>query len=150
MTTIALVSCVKMKARRTCRARDLYISPLFQSMRKYAEENADEWYILSAMYGLLNPLELVRPYELTLKTMKKPERVAWAKKVRKQLKIALPSKGTIMFLAGKDYREYLQDHLEAKGYKIRIPMEGLKLGDQLKWLKEQTTHKIQREGFGLT
>ncbi len=76
---IALVSCVKSKRRSPIAARDLYTSELFRKLRRYAETHADCWYILSAEHGLLRPEQETAPYERTLNTMKKGERLACAR-----------------------------------------------------------------------
>ena len=42
----------------------MYISPLFQKMMAYAERlNPKGIFILSAKYGLLNPNDIIEPYE---------------------------------------------------------------------------------------
>jgi hypothetical protein len=135
---IALVSCVKTKQKSAAVAEDLYISALFRSMRKYAEKNADEWFILSAQHGLLRPDQVIAPYERTLITMAKPDRLAWAAKVQKQLLKVLPPKANVIILAGERYREYIEPFLTAQGFEVTVPMNKMKFGTQLRWLKEQT------------
>src|SRR2546425_734049 len=102
---IALISCVKSKHNAPSPARDLYTSTLFNGMRKYAEHNADAWFILSAEYGLLTPDQLISPYEKTLNRMPKAGRVRWADRVQQQLIKSLPSGATVIILAGDRYRE---------------------------------------------
>lgn len=63
---IALVSCVKSKLATAARAVQLYTSPWFRACRRYAERYADEWYILSAEYGVLCLEQIVTPYERSL------------------------------------------------------------------------------------
>jgi len=133
--TIVLVSCVKSKSNKPQPARDLYTSTLFKGCSAYAEKFGDEWYILSAKYGLLNPSQVVAPYEKTLNNMLAAERRTWAKGVLSDLKRVIVSGDEIIFLAGKRYREYLIKPLEKLGCKISIPMEGLPFGKQLRWLK---------------
>lgn len=152
MTTIALVSCVKKKGHLACEARDLYISPLFQGMREYAENYADEWYILSAKYGLVHPLEKIGCYNESLKDKTSEQRKLWCKAVLKQLKAAIAPitnyrKHKVILLAGQHYRLHLEMNLHKMGFTIEIPMEGMKLGEQLKWLKQQ--NHPQMEGFGI-
>jgi hypothetical protein len=84
-TRVALVSCVKSKRDTAAAARDLYTSQLFIGRKRYAEQHADAWYILSAKYGVLHPEQVTHPYELTLKTMPKEDRLAWAERVQQQL-----------------------------------------------------------------
>lgn len=135
---IALVSCVKKKQASRKPAQDLYVSDLFKGMRRYAEKNAKSWFILSARHGLLRPDQVISPYDLTLKTMPKPDRLAWAAKVQDQLTDALPTGAMVIILAGERYREHLVPFLIGQGFEVKIPMEGLRFGPQLRWLKDHT------------
>jgi hypothetical protein len=108
-------------------------------MRRYAELNADVWYILSAKHGLLRPDEIVDPYEQTLNAMPRHDRFAWAERVRSQLLEMLPRDAELLVLASQRYREQLVPFLKSQGYVVRVPMAGLKFGPQLRWLKAQTT-----------
>ena len=81
MSKIVLVSCVKTKANHPKPAKELYISDLFRKSSAYARMIGDEWYILSAKYGLLAPEVVIPPYEKTLRNMGVADRKAWAKRV---------------------------------------------------------------------
>jgi len=133
---IALVSCVKQKRSSAAPARDLYVSDLFRGLRRYAEARAGAWYILSAEHGLLHPDQVVAPYERTLNTMRKPERLAWASRVQRQLLEVLPASAEVILLAGARYREDLEPFLRSMGYEVSVPLAGLALGKQLQYLKE--------------
>jgi cytoplasmic iron level regulating protein YaaA (DUF328/UPF0246 family) len=134
---IALVSCVKSKRKIAAAAKDLYTSQLFRGMRRYAEQCADVWFILSAKHGVLRPDQVIHPYELTLKTMPKRDRLAWADRVQQQLLELLPAGVVVIFLAGQSYRENLIPFLEAHGFPVGVPMAGLQFGQQLRWLNKQ-------------
>lgn len=43
-------------------------------------------------------------------------------------------KCVVVFLAGQRYREFLADHLKSRGIVVEVPMEGLRIGQQLSWL----------------
>ena len=133
---IALVSCVKQKRSSAAPARDLYVSDLFRGLRRYAEARAGAWYILSAEHGLLHPDQVVAPYERTLNTMRKPERLVWASRVQRQLLEVLPASAEVILLAGARYRENLEPFLRSMGYEVSVPLAGLALGKQLQYLKE--------------
>jgi hypothetical protein len=135
---VALVSCVKRKLEQATAAEDLYISDLFLSMRRYAEQVADQWFILSAEHGLLQPEEIVAPYERTLLKMTKADRTAWAQRVQAQLVDVLPPQAEVILLAGMKYRDDLLPFLRSRGHVVHVPMAGMPLGRQLQWLKEQT------------
>ena len=134
---IHLVSCVGQKATEPRRAEDLYVSDWFRKARRYVKEQDGSWYILSAKYGLLEPSETIEPYEATLKRMRVIERRAWTVHVLKRLQQVLRSDDAVVVLEGQAYREFLVPELERLGYSVSIPMEGLTIGRQLKWLKER-------------
>ena len=41
---------------------------------------------------------------------------------------------TVVFLAGQRYREFLRASLRSRGLSVSVPMEGLRIGEQLGWL----------------
>ncbi|MDI6697611.1 MAG: hypothetical protein QME85_01565 [Candidatus Saccharicenans sp.] len=134
---IALVACVSKKKVSADKAENLYISDWFRKASEYAKRKAEEWYILSAEHGVLNPEDEIAPYEKTLKKMKKDEKIKWAERVKSQLeKIASPG-DTLIILAGNEYRKLLLDFFFEKGCKVEIPMKGLRIGEQIKWLQQQ-------------
>ena len=133
---VALVSCVKQKRGLASPARDLYTSQLFRGLRRYAETHADTWYIMSAEYGVLHPDEVVEPYERTLNKMPKRDRRAWSQKVQQQLLDLLPPDAEVILLAGQRYREDIEPFLRERGYSVSIPLQGLTIGKQLQWLKQ--------------
>jgi hypothetical protein len=137
MKTVYLVSCVAEKHASELPAEDLYCSDLFQKARAYALRHMspeDQWYILSAKHGLLDPRMVVGPYNETLNIMRKPERMQWARRVESGLRNILHPGDTVVFLAGNKYREFLEPALLALGYQVLVPMRGMRIGEQLSWL----------------
>jgi hypothetical protein len=132
---IALVACAKRKRGAAAPAGDLYISHLFQGLRRYAEAHADRWYILSAEHGVLDPEKAAHPYERTLNGMPRQERAAWAARVNEQLTRLIPSGAEIILLAGKRYREGIEPFLREKGFGVWVPFAGMRIGEQLQRLK---------------
>jgi cytoplasmic iron level regulating protein YaaA (DUF328/UPF0246 family) len=106
-------------------------------LRRYAETHSDDWYILSAEYGLLRPDQVVAPYERTLNKMSRSERLAWADCVQRQLLEVIPPGAEVILLAGLRYRKDIQPFLQERGFSVAVPLEGMKIGEQLHWLKEQ-------------
>jgi hypothetical protein len=136
---VALVSCVKHKRDEASPARDLYLSPLFRGLRQYAESYSDAWFILSAEHGVVAPDQVVTPYDRTLKTMGRKERLSWAQRVQRQL-VELIAPGTqVIILAGNRYRQDLVPFLQARGCVVTVPFAGLKIGEQLHRLKAMFT-----------
>jgi hypothetical protein len=137
---IAFVSCTKLKADHTCTAKEMYQkSTLFQKATTYIEQQEyDDWFVLSAKYGLLKQNQEIDPYDLTLNKMKTGERKAWAEKVMKQLE----GLGIIItqadFYAGQRYREHLIPVLIQSGIHCAVPLEGKPIGEQLSFYKTNT------------
>jgi len=134
---IVLVACVGRKASQPKPARDLYTSDWFRKASAYATRVADEWYILSAKYGLVAPDAIIEPYNETLNKMPVYARRTWAGHVLEELKQIIQPGDHVMILAGERYRENLVGPLRQMGCGVEIPMKGLKIGEQLRWLKQQ-------------
>lgn len=140
MAKICLVSCVSLKDTRKAKAGDMYLSSLFKKAKEYAtNKKFNCWYILSAKYGLLRPDDLIEPYEMTLNSMAKVDRCKWAKKVFLQLQEFTRPCDEITFLAGQRYRNDLVPLLTNRGNKVYVPLEGLRIGEQLKWLTQNNS-----------
>ncbi len=134
---IGLVACGKTKRDRAAPARELYTSTLFHKASAYAAETYDRWYILSAKHHLLEPEQLIAPYDLSLKGLRIDQRMAWALEVCDQLRKRYPPNQAVrpeFYLhAGADYREFLADCLRSNGYVAHAPLTGLSIGPQLHW-----------------
>lgn len=133
---IALISCVKQKADKPQKARELYISSLFVKSLEYTEKiiKADKIFVLSAKYGLVPIDKVIEPYEKTLNNMKKNERVEWANEVLSELsKVSDIMKDEYYILAGKNYYENIYKRLK----NVKIVMEGLQLGQRLQFLNKE-------------
>ena len=141
MNTIYLVSCVSKKKDKACPAEDLYISDWFRKARAYVELKGHPWFILSAEYGLLDPSAVVEPYERTLNKMPIRERRAWAEQVVAQLRRKLDGVDRIVILAGARYREFIMEDLTNRVAQVEVPLEGLRIGEQLSWLSEKICHE---------
>jgi hypothetical protein len=129
---------------------DLYESEWFLKAKHYVLQQGPEviWMILSAEHGLVYPRTIIEPYDTTLKTMSTKEVKRWANKVILQMEKRLPqSVSKVIFLCGLPYRKHLVKYLQGRGISIEVPMEGLKIGEQLSWLKKHT-EKSNPVGFG--
>lgn len=137
MTKIAIISCTKMKQEFPCDVKTMYQkSELFSKIVKYVEcQEYTEWFVISAKYGLLSSKQIIEPYDITLNNMKASERKKWAEITANQI-IEL-GVSEIDFYAGKKYREYLIPILEDKSIICNVPMKGLGIGQQLKFLKDR-------------
>ncbi|QGQ44750.1 DUF6884 domain-containing protein [Metabacillus sediminilitoris] len=137
---IALVSCTKLKADYPCSAREMYQeSTLFKKAVKYLEQkDYDEWFVLSAKYGLLKQHDVIEPYDLTLNNMRASERKSWSELVIKQIDSLQLNITNIDFYAGVKYREYLISVFEQKGIDCNVPLQGKGIGEQLQFYSINT------------
>ncbi|WP_369691304.1 DUF6884 domain-containing protein [Neobacillus soli] len=71
------------------------------------QQGYDEWYVLSAKYGLIRQQDVIEPYELTLNNMKAAERKTWSELVLRQVQNMQLDITEIDFYAGEKYRLYL-------------------------------------------
>ena len=133
---ILLLSCVARKQPAPAPAKELYISAWFRKARCYADRTGQPWFVLSAKHGLVNPDDVISPYDLTLNTMPVADRRQWAGRVLNQLEPHLDGVGSVVFLAGRRYREFLEPSLRGRGLAVSVPLEGLGIGKQLRWLTE--------------
>lgn len=131
---LVLVSCVKTKLDHPAPGRDLYCSAWFRRVRTLIEKANADWYILSALHGLVDPKQIIEPYEVTLNKMGIAARREWASKVLVDLLPTATGYSAVVFFAGQRYREFLEEPLRKAGHTVVVPMEGLQLGHQLSWL----------------
>ncbi len=137
MACVGLISCVSRKQDKAIEAKDLYVSALFNKSRKYVEQHCDRWYVLSAKYGLVDPNQVVEPYEETLNTKPQKERQRWAENVWNDLREKIDVRDKVLILAGARYREHLLPKIVEYGCSVDVPMEGKSIGKQLQWLSRQ-------------
>lgn len=139
MNKIVLISCVSKKQKIGSKAENLYISPLFKLSLKYARSiKPDKIFILSAKYGLIDLSKEIEPYELTLRKMSAEKVKSWSEKVIEELKkVSDLQEDEFIFLAGERYRKYLIQSIN----NYKLPLKGLGIGKQLKFLKENTNER---------
>lgn len=126
---IGLVACCGQKLDGTHPAELLYVSALFRKSRAWVLEHCQQWFILSARFGLVVPSQMIETYDVTLNAMPAAERRAWAVRVREQLE---PFAGAnFIALAGERYCAALD------GLRVERPLQGMGIGQQLGWLTRQ-------------
>ena len=128
------ISCTKTKAAQCCAAKDMYTSDLFKKSYQYAEKLGGNIWILSAKYGLLSPGDIIAPYNQTLIGASEMECKKWAYKVYYQMiDKQIDFEEEAVFLCGTNYRKYLI----TKFKKASAPLAHMRIGQQLKFLKER-------------
>ena len=127
---IVLIACCGQKLTHAAPARQLYTSPLFTKSVAWAEAKGLQWAVLSAEHGVVEPDDVIEPYNVTLNTMSAEARRHWASRTAFQIRLML-GHGPFIVLAGKHYREAVREFAHI------APMSGLGIGEQLAWLTAQ-------------
>ena len=140
-----LISCSKTKGGHREVARDMYASPLYRKSVMLTEKWGVRFGILSAKHGLLDPNQVIEPYDLTLKGASRSAKIEWARMVDAQIRSLRGKK--LVILAGDDYLAPLIEMVESKSFDYYAPMRGLSLGNRLAFLNEAIDIERRRDAI---
>ena len=141
---IVFIGCVKNKKSYPTKAEYLYDSQFFKKCLEYARSlNPDTIYILSAKYGVVDLNDVIEPYDRTLNTMTKVERIEWSDMVHDQLvDLNVDFHQPTVWLCGTRYRTDLIKYFPES----TCPFEGLGIGYQLSFMTSRLSHTPPIEG----
>lgn len=117
----------------------MYTGELFKLQRQYAELAGHRWWILSAKYGVLEPNEIIEPYDVTRRQFNLDESPdianpdSWESSVISMLRLKLPpvEDVRVLLFAGSNYRGWVDDaQLMCPSWHISVPLSGLGIGYQ--------------------
>ncbi len=151
MRIIVLISCVSKKGNNKAKAKNLYTSALFKYSLAYAYSlHPDKIFILSALHHVLDLETEIEPYDVTLcnvpkhkrkaglKVLNSEEKNEWGNQVIDQLsKYADLKNDNFIILAGQEYIKPIINKITH----IELPLNGLRYGERLKFLKDHTPHE---------
>ncbi len=138
---LILVGCVAEKRPVPSPAKDLYVSPLWQKRRAYAESTGMPWAILSAEHGLVLSDQVIEPYDRSLRDESPAYRRAWSEQTARAVVDLCRRLGvtTVEAHAGAAYLEHgLIGGLNTAGIRVLWPVRGVRIGEQLAWYDEHT------------
>jgi hypothetical protein len=103
----------------------LFRSPGFASARAHAERSGVPWFVLSAKHGLLDPHDVVGPYDVQIDERSASYRAAWGEWVVAQLGERMPLDGaTVEVHGGVDFAQPLRQPLSRRGATLELPLPG--------------------------
>ena len=148
-----LIGCVGQKRTEPAPARDLYTSLLWQKRRHYAEGTGKPWMVLSAEHGLLDPSEVIAPYDRALASEPRAYREQWSGSTADAVITAANRLGVrkIEAHAGAAYLENgLIRALEEAGLTVTRPLVGLRIGEQYAWYTNRSSARGEDEATDQT
>jgi hypothetical protein len=89
------------------------------------------------LHGLVVPAQELAPYEYPMPASASL-RVAWALRVRRQLRHHYPQPARVVMLAPHRYAALLASYLVDDGWQVERPLQGLGIGQQQAALKRMT------------
>lgn len=87
---VGIGCCGSKKAKTACEARSMYRGNYTMTCNKWIERNCEDWVILSAKHFVLDPDEVIEPYDLSLHDGGVDDK--WARKVSRTLKKRFPGR----------------------------------------------------------
>ena len=142
MAKLVIVSCGSKKiwndnpSAGPTAARDAYVSPYTNWLKSYPQKFKNDWFILSAKYGFIEPDFIIpEPYNLTFKD--KSARTISVEELREQVRSKKLNRfDEIVVLGGKEYANRVRAAFAGTKCHVRAPVEGLPIGKIMKRVKE--------------
>lgn len=104
---------------------ELFRSSGFARAREHAVHSRLPWFVLSAKHGLLEPDDVVAPYDLELGDASTVYRSAWGEWVAAQLGERVQLQGaTVEVHGGVDFAQPLRQPLARRGAALELPLPG--------------------------
>jgi hypothetical protein len=104
---------------------DLFRSPSFAAARAHAVRSGHPWFVVSAKHGLLDPGDVVSPYDVQIDERSTSYRAAWGEWVVAQLGERMPLDGaTVEVHGGVDFAQPLRQPLSRRGAVLELPLPG--------------------------
>jgi hypothetical protein len=118
---------------------ELFESPGFARTRDRAVRSGVPWFVLSAKHGLLDPHDVVSPYEVQIGDQSPGYRTAWGEWVVAQLGDRVRLDGlTVEVHGGVDFAQPLRQALSRRGASLEIPLPGTWLESEPDWSAESS------------
>jgi hypothetical protein len=104
---------------------ELFRSPGFARAREHALRDGLPWFVLSAKHGLLDPGDVVAPFDVELADQSSGYRTAWGEWVAAQLADRVQLSGlTVEVHGGVDFAQPLRQPLARRGAAMELALPG--------------------------
>lgn len=131
--------CGRRKLRSAAPARLMYASPRFGRLRSIAEILAADYCVVSAKHGLLDPDQVIEPYDLDLVSLSAEARELWAREVLSQLAGRGGHRPFILLTTGAYLSELLAANCRREQpLTLFTPFAGLSEASEDEWIEQAT------------
>ena len=113
---LVIAGCSKKKLSNPAPAIDLNQGQLFRSIRKLVIQNQFDLKVLSGKYGLLEPSQVIEPYNQMIKT--KNDIIRVREMIAPKIGQIWRDYDMIIVIMGKNYREVLKPFFDSKFYVV--------------------------------
>jgi len=134
---IAIVGCGKKKKERRHKAKNLYNS-LYSKLRiRYAEQECDQYRILSAKHGLIKGNKMIEPYDKHIDEVDNlDQELSLGDSILDWKDFWHRENTEVFLLAGQKYVDVIEKRLPDFA-DVKKPFEQTSgIGEQIQWLKE--------------
>ena len=133
---VLLVGCGERKAAEAAPARELYTGSLTRAAMRHADRTGHPWFVVSALWGLVEPGEVVEPYNVRVTELDARAQALLGEQVARRLRSAVPVARVAEVHAGEAYLRVVRGPLQAQGFVVEAPLAGLEIGERLRWYRE--------------
>jgi hypothetical protein len=113
---VGIIGCSKTKLERPAPARELYCSRTFRAAKAWMDKRMP-WVILSAKYGVVEPGDVLEPYDLCLQSLSQRDRQAWNERCQSDLMRRFNVSETVFTtILGVEYMAPLRDFPYVENY----------------------------------
>lgn len=120
---LVICGCSKEKLSNPAPAQYIYQGRLFKKVKKLVNYKKLNFKILSAKYGLVDPMQKIKPYNKTIRN--KNEIIELRKKINPKMTILENEYSLIILVMGKKYREVFRPLFKTNKYKMIYSSQGI-------------------------
>ncbi|MGY2200945.1 DUF6884 domain-containing protein [Pseudomonas gingeri] len=135
--SIVLIGCGRHKKKSPTRAENLYTSTRFNISKEIASNIGARYFVLSAKHGLLEPAQVIEPYDVDISRLNEQEVIDWSEGVLNYI-FSVSPEATVTVLAEEQYALPLIECNSRLGFNLKLdtPFVGLATENLQLWLQQ--------------
>ena len=117
----------------------MYTGSLTRAAIRHADRAGHPWFVVSALWGLVEPGQMVEPYNVRVTELDARAQALLGEQVARVLRERVPRARVVEAHAGEAYLRVLRGPLQAQGFTVEAPLAGMEIGERLRWYREAGT-----------